>query len=62
MVVDDKTHQPSPQNLDDRPQRPSAEQQAPQVGVQTQPVVPPQVPSSVSTPVAHAGRAVVVVD
>lgn len=55
-------HQPSPQNFDDRPQSPSAEQQEPQVGVQTQPVVPPQVPSSVSTPVAQAGCAVVVAD
>lgn len=55
-------HQPSPQNFEDRPQSPSAEQQEPQVGVQTQPVVPPQVPSSVSTPVAQAGCAVVVAD
>ena len=57
-----RTHQPSPQNFDDRPQSPSAEQQDPQVGVHTQPVVPPHVPSSVSTPVTQAGCAVVVAD
>lgn len=57
-----RTHQPSPQNFDDRPHNPSAEQQEPQVGVHTQPVVPPQVPSSVSTPVAQAGCALVVAD
>lgn len=53
--------QPSPQKADERPHLPSLEQQAPQVGVHTNPVVPPQVPSSVSTPVSHAGSEDVVV-
>lgn len=45
----------------ERPHTPSLEQQAPQVGLHTQPVVPPQVPSSVTTPVDHGGSAAVVV-
>jgi hypothetical protein len=57
------TYHPSPQKALERPQRPSLEQQAPQVGVHTQPCgVPfPQVPSSVRMPVCHAGGASAVV-
>lgn len=50
-------YQPSPQNFDERPHIPSLEQHDPHVGVQTKPVVPPQVPSMVSTPVSQAGGA-----
>lgn len=49
------TYHPSPQNLLDRPQRPSFEQQAPHVGLQTKPSAPAQVPSTVTTPVCHGG-------
>lgn len=49
------TYHPSPQNLLDRPQSPSFEQQAPHVGLQTKPFAPAQVPSTVTTPVCHGG-------
>jgi hypothetical protein len=53
------TYQPSPQNLLDRPHVPSLEQQAPQTGLQTKPVPPPQVPSAVTSPVCHGDRVTV---
>lgn len=49
------TYHPVPQKAVDRPQRPSLEQHAPHVGLQTQPSAPAQVPSSVTTPVCHGG-------
>jgi hypothetical protein len=56
------TYQPSPQNLLDRPHSPSLEQQAPQTGLQTKPVSPPQVPSAVTSPVCQGDRVTVVAD
>jgi hypothetical protein len=59
--VHSMTYQPSPQKALDRPQSPFLEQHAPHVGLQTKPLVPPQVPSGVTTPVCHGGTASVVV-
>lgn len=58
--VDAKTHHPVPQNVVPRPHLPSFEQQAPQTGEQAHSLTPPQVPSSVTTPVCHGGRVAVV--
>lgn len=55
------TYHPSPQNLLERPQSPSFEQQAPHVGLQTKPSAPAQVPSTVTTPVCHGGTTSVAV-
>ena len=55
------TYHPSPQNLLDRPQSPSLEQQAPHVGEHTKPSAPAHVPSTVTTPVCHGGSASVAV-
>ena len=56
------TYHPVPHEASPRPQRPSAPQHAPHVGVHTQLFgeVEPQVPSSVMAPVCHAGGVAVV--
>ena len=55
-------YHPSPQKASFRPQSPLGPQQAPHVGVHTQlaGVLGPQVPSSVISPVSHAGGVPVV--
>lgn len=56
----DLTYQPVPQSALLRPRMPSAEQHAPQVGLQTVPAAGPHVPSNVTVPVCHGDKLTVV--